>query len=204
MLDSSPITKNNKNSDKSSCSFSLIRNYQPMQITDLKFVATAATGSRVKLFVRCVIFFQKTTQILINNDSFSLYIAFSVDKFFRPKIGPCKFFETNSSLTNHTVVPGAQRKHRTFESLPCWGNHQWAVSGYFKLVEIHILFLTSKWLEEAGSVLESFLEKKKVRLVFCQGETNFVIFFPLKTSLCMISFEKKRTIFHQIVFSIWH
>ena len=62
--------------------------------------------------------------------------------------------------------------------------------GYFKLVEIHILFLTSKWLEEAGSVLESFLEKKKVRLVFCQGETNFVIFLPLKTSLCMISWKK--------------
>ena len=132
MPDSSPNTKNNKNSDLSSCSFSLMRNYQSLQIIHW--------------------------------------------------------------------FPVHREKHHTFESLQCWGNHQWALWGYFKLVEIHILFLTSKWLEEAGSVLESFLEKKKVRLVFCQGETNFVIFLPLKTSLCMISFEKKEQAFIRLHF----
>ena len=110
------------------------------------------------------------------------------------------WWEITSAYKSYRVVPRAQKKHRTFESLQCWGNHQWAVWGYFKLVEIHILFLTSKWLEEAGSVLESFLEKKKVRLVFCQGETNFVIFFLLKTSLCMISFEKKEQSFIRLHF----
>ena len=69
---------------------------------------------------------------------------------------------------------------------------------------IHILFLTSKsLLGEDGSVLKSFLEKKTLRLLFCQGETNFAIFHPLQKDTNNPYLQEEKQIFQMHLSKFW-